>query len=74
MGTRLVLIKAPNKRPIETRDETLHSKIQQGEYDPELEWLVHTAINTFWDNIDKPIIIKKLKTNKPRNMNSKVTP
>ena len=29
-GTRLILIKAPNKRPIDKRDETLHSKIQQG--------------------------------------------
>ena len=40
----LVLIKAPNKRPIEERDETLHSKITQGEYDNELEWLVYQSL------------------------------
>jgi phage/plasmid-associated DNA primase len=65
-GTRLILIKAPNKRPIDKRDETLHSKIQQGEYDNELEWLVYTAINIFWDNINKPLITQEFEDQQNR--------
>ena len=65
-GTRLVLIKAPNKRPIEERDETLHSKITQGEYDTELEWLVYKALSTYWDNLDKPIITQELEDEQNR--------
>lgn len=55
-GTRLALIKAPNAKPKEEQDRTIHSKISQGEYDLDLEWLVYNAIKSYWELGTAPII------------------
>ena len=64
--TRLALIKCPNVRKIGERDETLHSRILQGEYDPEMEWLVYTAIKTYKDNLEEVLINQKLEEEQNR--------
>lgn len=46
---RLLLILAENVVSEEKRDNLLQARIQQGKYDKELEWLVYTAINKFWN-------------------------
>jgi len=66
--TRLLLIKAPNKKPMDKRDETLQGKIYQGEYDPELEWLVYETITTYWKYIDNK---ESLLTPKEEDQQSK---
>lgn len=73
-NTRLVLIKAPHACPIEGRDHTLHSRINQGEHDSELEWLVYTVINQFWDNIDKVMITQSMEDNMNREYEFKSYP
>jgi len=53
---RLLLIHAENKIDYNKKDDYLQGDIIQGKYDKDgLEWLVYTAINTYWDKIDEPI-------------------
>ena len=55
--TRLLLIKAPHKRPIEERDLTLDQKISEGDYNSELEWLVHHTINLYWSYLENGSVL-----------------
>ena len=58
---RLALIKAKNIIPEDQCDELLHARILEGKHDPELEWLVYTAINEYWNNLGKPFVNAELK-------------
>ena len=56
---RLLLIHANNVIPKESRDEGLQNDIQMGRYDEDLEWLVYTAINLYWDKMHEPLLTDK---------------
>ena len=58
---RLALIKASNIIPEDQCDELLHARILEGQYDSELEWLVHTAITEYWNSLGKPFVNAELK-------------
>ena len=52
---RLLLIHAKNVLSDEQVNETLQNDILLGEYDSNLEWLVYTTINTYWNKQDQRI-------------------
>lgn len=53
---RLLLIHAHKVIDYEEKDDFLQGDIMAGEYDTNgLEWLVHTAITTYWEKVDEPI-------------------
>lgn len=57
---RLLLIRTSNKIDYDIRDELLQNDIETGKYDDDgMEWFIYTAINTYWENMDKPISSKK---------------
>jgi len=58
---RLALIRAPNIIPTEECDEMLQGRILEGEYDKDLEWLIYTSINMYWDNVNKPFVSSEMK-------------
>lgn len=57
---RLLLIHADNVINHKDKDEYLQSDIISGKYDTNgIEWLVYTAINTYWEKIDQPLTTKE---------------
>lgn len=59
---RLLLIHANNQIKYSERDDTLQNDILLGEYDNKgMEWLVYTAINTYWEGMDKPITSEEVE-------------
>ena len=66
-GTRLALIKAPNAKIKEEQDRTIHSKISQGDYNLDLEWLVYNAIKSYWELGTAPIINQKMEDQQDRD-------
>lgn len=57
--TRLLLIHAPRVIPKENRDDGLQNDIQLGRYDKDMEWLVYTSINHYWEKMNKPLLTDK---------------
>ena len=57
--SRLLLIHAINKISHEERDDKLQNDIILGKYDNDLEWLVYTCINLYWEKEDKPITTQR---------------
>lgn len=57
---RLLLIHAENVIDYDDKDEYLQGDIISGKYDQDgIEWLVYTAISTYWDKIDQPLTTKE---------------
>lgn len=51
MARRILLLRAINKIPREELKEDLSILIREGEYDDKgMQWLVHEAITTYWEN------------------------
>jgi energy-coupling factor transporter ATP-binding protein EcfA2 len=59
---RLLLIHADNKIEYDKRNDTLQNDILNGVYDKRgVEWLVYTAIITWWEYQNEPITTEKIE-------------